>query len=128
MAVRTRLLGDGKKLAGVEDPDADIVQVKKTGRTTARTNGRITAFDLDNVVVEYDMGNVSFDAQIEIEGVGNAPFSQGGDSGSLIVSTSNKAVALLFAGGDSGGSNGLGLTYGNPIGTVLSALDVSLAT
>jgi hypothetical protein len=34
------------------------------------------------------------------------PFSRGGDSGSLVVDADNKAVALLFAGGDQGGANG----------------------
>jgi len=38
-----------------------------------------------------------------------------------------KAVALLFAGGDQGGSNGQGLTYANPIQTVLDTLKVDLA-
>jgi hypothetical protein len=37
------------------------------------------------------------------------------------------AAALLFAGSDHGGSNGKGLTYGNPIATVLKALKVKLA-
>jgi hypothetical protein len=37
-----------------------------------------------------------------------------------------KAVALLFAGGETGGSNGLGLTFANPIGHVLSALKGTL--
>ena len=87
----------------------------KVGRTTGPTGGRVTAFDLDNVIVNYDKGNLRFDGQIEIEGVGNAAFSDGGDSGSLIVNARMEAAALLFAGGDSGGSNGLGLTYANPI-------------
>jgi hypothetical protein len=38
-----------------------------------------------------------------------------------------RAAALLFAGGDHGGSNGKGLTYANPIGAVLQALNVKLA-
>lgn len=122
------LLGDGSRLSGVVAPDADAVDVTKTGRTTGLTAGRITAFDLDNVVVQFDIGNVRFDGQIEIEGAGNTPFSQGGDSGSLIVSTANQAVALLFAGGDQGATNGMGLTYGNPIADVLRALDITLAT
>ena len=35
-------------------------------------------------------------------------------------------MALLFAGGDSGGSNGRGLTYANPIDQVLSNLKATL--
>lgn len=60
----------------------------------------MTAFELDNVVVDYDLGNLRFDNQVEIEGTGSGPFSDGGDSGSLIVSADKRGVALLFAGGD----------------------------
>ncbi len=100
--------------------------VYKIGRTTGATEGRVTAFDVDNVVVNYDRGNLRFDNQIEIEGTGSRPFSDGGDSGSLIVDTGMRAVALLFAGGETGGSNGLGLTFGSPIGSVLAALKADL--
>ncbi len=101
--------------------------VRKLGRTTGLTQGRITAFELDNVVVQYDLGNLRFDDQIEIEGVGKKSFSDGGDSGSLIVTDGVEALGLLFAGGDQGGSNGLGLTYVNPADTVMEKLRVSLA-
>lgn len=51
-----------------------------------------------------------------------------GDSGSLIVTVdARQAIALLFAGGDAGGSNSRGLTYGNPLRTVLDKLKVDLA-
>jgi hypothetical protein len=53
--------------------------------------------------------------------------SDAGDSGSLIVDDQMLAAALLFAGGDHGGSNGKGLTYANPIAAVLKALKVKLA-
>jgi hypothetical protein len=36
-------------------------------------------------------------------------------------------VALLFAGSDQGGANGQGLTYANPIQTVLDSLSLELA-
>ena len=98
----------------------------KIGRTTGATAGRVTAFDVDNVIVNYDRGNLRFDNQIEIEGAGRTAFSDGGDSGSLIVNARMEAAALLFAGGDSGGSNGLGLTYANPIRDVLKALKAAL--
>lgn len=88
----------------------------------------MTAFELDNVVVTYDIGDLRFDDQIEIEGAGSGPFSRGGDSGSLIVDAGFRAVALLFAGGDSGGTNGKGLTFANPIGAVFAALRVTLLT
>jgi len=79
------------------------------------------------VTVEYDLGILTFDNQIEIEGSGQRSFSDAGDSGSLIVDDDMMASALLFAGGDHGGSNGKGVTYANPINAVLQALAVTLA-
>jgi hypothetical protein len=100
--------------------------VSKIGRTTDMTQGRVTAFEVDNVVIGYDLGNLRFDNQIEIEGAANTPFSQGGDSGALIVNSNLQAVGLLFAGSDQGGANGQGVTYANPIRPVFDALAVDL--
>lgn len=118
-------LGDLQGVGSVLDLPADAF-VHKVGRTTGQSKGRVTAFDVDNVRVEYDMGVLRFDNQIEIEGTGNKPFSDSGDSGSLIVDEQFRAIGLLFAGGDVGGSNGKGLTYANPIDAVLDALKVDL--
>ncbi len=114
-------------LSGLGQPiESDGVQVSKIGRTTGLTHGVVTAFEVDNVIVEYDMGLLRFDGQIEIEGAGDDPFSRGGDSGSMIVDDNLAAVALLFAGGESGGTNGQGLTYANPLHEVLDAINVQL--
>jgi hypothetical protein len=124
---KPRKLGSFGNIAGLGPAVVvDGTDVRKVGRTTGETKGRVTAFELDNVVVGYDIGNLRFDDQIEIEGAGTKSFSDGGDSGSLIFDTQLGAVALLFAGGDEGGSNGMGLTYGNPIRAVLDALKVDL--
>lgn len=120
------LRGLGKLARRAADPVTDGARVAKIGRTTGLTEGRVTAFEIDNVVVEYDRGNLTFDGQIEIEGAGERPFSDGGDSGSLIVNREHEAVALLFAGTDSGGRNKRGLTYANPIDDVLGKLKVDL--
>ncbi|WP_345217857.1 trypsin-like peptidase domain-containing protein [Georgenia halophila] len=102
--------------------------VAKVGRTTGRTSGRVSAIELDDVMVGYGgLGAVSFDDQIEIESSTGGPFSQGGDSGSLVYREDGVAIGLLFAGSESGGPNGTGLTYVNPIWTVLDALGVNLA-
>jgi hypothetical protein len=125
--LRELINGRDRTLAGVGPEFVDAGEtVYKIGRTTGPTRGRVTAFDIDNVIVNYDMGNLRFDNQIEIEGTGNQAFSDGGDSGSLIVNASMEAVGLLFAGGDVGGSNGLGLTYANPIHRVLKDLKSTL--
>jgi hypothetical protein len=123
-----RQIGNLGKLSGQGDAFAlpEKATVHKVGRTTGQTAGRITAFDVDNVQVEYDIGVLRFDNQIEIEGAGRHAFSDAGDSGSLIVDSDLKAIGLLFAGGDSGGSNGKGLTYANPIQPVLDGLHVDL--
>lgn len=102
--------------------------VAKAGRTTGITRGRVTAIEVDNVVVEYDIGVVSFDDQIEIESTGAGPFSAGGDSGSLILDADNFGCALLFAGSETGGRNSRGLTYANPIDVVLRKLAITLPT
>lgn len=128
-AAELRTIKGFGKLAslGADFIDAGM-EVAKLGRTTGLTRGKVTAFELDNVVVGYDLGNLRFDNQIEIEGAGADAFSAGGDSGSVIVATEAcEALALLFAGGDVGGSNGRGLTYANPLHTVLDKLKIDLA-
>jgi hypothetical protein len=102
--------------------------VKKLGRTTGLTSGKVSAIEVDKVVVDYDLGSLSFDNQIEIESVGNSAFSAGGDSGSLILDEENFGCALLFAGSERGGPNDRGLTYANPIATVLKRLAIELQT
>ena len=114
-------------LSGVRTSPVDVGDVvAKIGRTTGVTHGTVTAIELDNVTVGYDSGNATFNGQIEIEGTGLQPFSRGGDSGSLIIDQNNLAAALLFAGTDTGGTNGMGVTYANPIELVLQALGITL--
>ena len=109
----------------VAPPEA-VDDVVKVGRTTGRTEGRVTAFEVDGVTVEFSTGVLRFDDQVEVEGGPGGPFSQGGDSGSLIVAPAERrAVGLLFAGSDQGGPGGFGVTYANPVGTVLERLGVA---
>lgn len=102
--------------------------VAKVGRTTSHTHGRVSAIELDGVLVGYgdELGVMSFDDQIEIEGVGEGPFSRGGDSGSLVYREDGMALGLLFAGSETGGANGTGLTYANPIELVMQTLEVGM--
>ena len=92
--------------------------VQKHGRTTGFTTGHVTDVSAD-VNVSYDFGVARFTDQIVI--VGNTvPFSDSGDSGSLIVTRPGKrATGLLFAGSASH-------TIANPIAAVLAALGVTL--
>lgn len=88
-------------------------RIRKSGRTTGLTQGRITGLD---AVVEVDYGGKSaiFRGQIVSD-----ILSRGGDSGSLIVDEANRAVGLLFAGGQT-------TTILNPIEAVLGALGLRL--
>lgn len=118
----------GGPLLGVVPPGLDVdpeEAVEKIGRTTGHTAGRITAVEVDGVAVQYDEAVYRFDDQIEIEGRPGA-FSAGGDSGSVIWRSRDRApVALLFAGSESGGTGGTGVTFANPLATVLSTLGVA---
>lgn len=100
-------------------------KVKKYGRTTGLTNGRVYALNA-TVNVGYDSGVARFVGQIVITPGG---FSAPGDSGSLIVVDDRKGknvgpddrkpIGLLFAGSDL-------YTVANPIDEVLNKLQVTI--
>lgn len=97
-------------------------QVEKVGRTTGHTRGVVTAVEVDAVAVQYDGVVHRFDDQLEIQGAAGA-FSAGGDSGSVIWRSRDRApLALLFAGSTTGGPGGSGVTFANPLATVLRVL------
>jgi hypothetical protein len=121
------LHGRNRRLVGLGAEFLDEgVKVYKVGRTTGATVGRVSAFDLDNLVITYGVGSRTFDNQLEIESADTRPFCDGGDSGSLIVDGEMRAVAQLFAGSEFGGSNNLGLTYATPIHRVLAVMQATL--
>ena len=96
--------------------------VGKTGRTTQLKAGRVTDISA-TIRVNFGAGRTAlYRDQLAIRGVSD-PFSAGGDSGSLIWTwdSRRRPVGLLFAGGG-------GVTFGNKIGRVLSALDIRLRT
>ena len=95
------------------------MRVKKCGRTTGLTKGKIEAINA-TVNIQYDSGVARFVNQIVI---GPGSFSAGGDSGSLIVgnggANDRKPVGLLFAGS-------FFYTIANPIGPVLTKFGVTV--
>ncbi|PSB04603.1 hypothetical protein [Merismopedia glauca] len=99
-------------------PAALYQSVRKRGRTTLHTVGIIMDLSAD-INVRYGSEIAHFEDQIAINGI-NGMFSDGGDSGSLIVdAVTKRPVALLFAGGGN-------TTFGNPIGLVLSRFNVEI--
>ncbi|MFI5263850.1 MAG: hypothetical protein ACHQM6_04990 [Candidatus Kapaibacterium sp.] len=97
------------------------MNIMKTGRTTGWTSGMISAI---NVVVSVSYGGGKVARFVNQVYISSTTFSAAGDSGSLIVAVppaggSPMPVALLFA----GSSNS---TIGNPIGSVLAALGVTV--
>ncbi|AKT37784.1 hypothetical protein [Chondromyces crocatus] len=118
----------GYNLEGVNDEVELGMYAWKVGRTTGLTEGFVSAFDVDNVIVNYsdhddEPNNLSFDGQIEIKSQPQTTlfFSKGGDSGSLILDEYDHAIGLLFAGSDR-----TGITYANPIQTVLDSFNAEL--
>ncbi len=102
--------------------------VEKIGRTTGHTTGYVRDVNVCNLIVEMSPGSTAkFDGQIAFHSdIQDQRFSANGDSGALIISDMHDPIALLFAGSDEGGENGLGITYGNPIDRVLASLNVSI--
>ena len=122
----TSLLGKATPSDGYGTPKSATVvpavgmRVKKYGRTTGLSKGRIYAINA-TVNVGYDTDVVARFVQQIVITPGN--FSAGGDSGSHIVvdggSNDRKGVGLLFAGSPS-------VTIANPIGAVLNAFGVTI--
>ena len=90
-------------------------RVKKSGRTTGFTTGRIIQIDV-TTQVSYGEGQ---DAVFEDQLMAGA-MSQGGDSGSAVLDEEDFVVGLLFAGSDAA-------TIISPIQFVLDALNVEIA-
>ena len=74
--------------------------VYKDGRTTCFTEGKIIDLHWSGYVYYGYYRKAYFVDQIAITSTTNKPFSQGGDSGSLVVDKDYRAVGLLFAGSD----------------------------
>jgi hypothetical protein len=99
------------------DPKEDMA-VRKDGRTTGHTKGVIRDVHA-TVKVRYGNHVATFHNQIRISSITGKPFSQPGDSGSLIVdATTIQPVGLLFAGGTTD-------TFANPIRVVMDRLNIA---
>ena len=122
----TNILGNATPRDGYGTPSANTVDaavdlaVMKYGRTSGQTKGKIYLID-GTILVGYSSGTARFINQIGVLGSRGA-FIKAGDSGSLLVTSSDKKpVGLLFA-GDSSGK----YAFANPIGLVLDTFHVSI--
>jgi hypothetical protein len=89
--------------------------VKKSGRTTGFTTGRITQIDVTSQVSYGEGQTAIFEDQLMA-----GAMSKGGDSGSAVLDEDDFVIGLLFAGSDT-------TTIINPIQFVLDALNVEIA-
>lgn len=108
--VDPNILGIGP-VKGTISAELDM-KVQKSGRTTGLTTGTIM---VKNVVMRVDYGDAGtcvFTNQL-VSDIKSGP----GDSGSLIVDMQNRAVGLLFAGGNN-------VTVLNPIADVVQQLHI----
>ena len=95
--------------------------VAKHGRTTNFTTGAVVDVSFDGYVSYNGAGTAWFEDQVVVRGF-DGPFSQPGDSGSLILEdATSHPVALLFAGDQR-------LTLANPIDAVLNRFGASIVT
>jgi hypothetical protein len=90
-------------------------RVFKIGRTSGLRWGVITSIAARVGPIPYAIGECWFSGSFVIEGEGGRPFSEGGDSGAIVVRRTGEVVGLIYAG------NGVE-TYACPITDVLTAL------
>lgn len=100
--------------SGIADPKLGL-RVYKTGRSTGFTSGLVTQVDV-TVDVQYGSRAARYANQMMI-----TPFTERGDSGSLVVDGDRRAVGLVFSGSDQ-------VSVASPIRFVLAALKIELVT
>nr|ABC25300.1 hypothetical protein [uncultured marine bacterium Ant24C4] len=106
-----------------------MMKVTKHGRTTGLTRGKIIGISASPIDVAYSYGNmkkvVYFDDVWLIKKENDKPFSEPGDSGSLVIGTDSTgqkiALGLVFA-----GNPHFGHTYMLPLNPILTKLGVEL--
>lgn len=110
LTINEEIIGAGP-VKGISDALPGMA-VQKFGRTTGLTRGEVMAIQVDTNSIRYNGYAAAFIDQVFLSNM-----SAGGDSGSLIMDTTNNAVGLLFAGSDI-------VTIASPISSVLSGLEV----
>lgn len=109
--IKTKIIRIGQ-VAGVRTPEVGEI-LQKSGRTSGVTSGRVRTLDATLTVQMGTDEEAIFTDQILVD-----MYSDGGDSGSLVLDRHRNACGLLFAGSQD-------ITVCNPIQPVLDALDVT---
>ena len=120
-------LGDNVRGARETSPGDLGARVMKVGRTNGVQHGVISAVEIDGLTVDFgNHGLLRWNDQLEVTSLDGSPepFSRAGDSGSAILDTAGRMVALLFAGGRD--STGRDRTFANRANSVLDAAGVEL--
>lgn len=99
------------KIKGIQEAKVGMTVIK-SGRTTGLTEAKIRAIDSTVRVKLDNVREAVFTEQIVTDS-----FSEGGDSGSLVLDKENRAVGLLFAGSDKA-------TICNKISNVMEKLEI----
>ncbi|HEY8416666.1 MAG TPA: hypothetical protein VIK93_01380 [Limnochordales bacterium] len=110
-AAVTPVILDVGPVRGVAEAQLGM-KVKKSGRTTGLTTGEVTALGATVTVALGGGVTARFSDQVV-----TTPLAQPGDSGSLVLDETNRAVGLLFAGSEQA-------TICNRIQNVLEALRI----
>jgi hypothetical protein len=111
------------------------MEVEKVGRSSGHTHGRVVSQLMGPVSVAYTTpqynfnGTVYFDGMYMVHGVGDR-FSEGGDSGSLVVHTdaggTKHAVGIVVAGGADNSAPGQKFSLIMPINPILALFGMDL--
>lgn len=113
-----------QKIKGVGSPSQEL-KIYKCGAASGTTFGKIVTYPV-NLKIKVDEINVGFKDQMIINGSDEefsegGVFSQGGDSGSIVIDyESHMALGLLVGGSDSG------LGFATPLEPVLRELGVAI--
>lgn len=113
--VKPEQIGLGPISPKIVTPEVGMT-VKKSGRTTGVTTGKIVGVNATSRVGYGQNQVATFKRQVVIEGIGGL-FSNSGDSGSLILTMSMEPLGLLFAGGGN-------QTIANDIALVVDGLGI----
>jgi len=119
---RNTIVGDERAVSGMT--------VFKVGQSTLRTEGVVVDDNHPSFSITREGSTYSFTGQIAIRNVDNSlPFSNHGDSGSVVINLENKIVGLIFAAGRNVPVHGVQqpfVSIANHIGDVLTALNIRI--